>query len=71
MMTGEQLKERRENLKFSQTKMAELLGTTQNTIYRWETNRMKIQNPEMLDLALKTLERELKTEKPQRATEKI
>jgi transcriptional regulator with XRE-family HTH domain len=54
------LVERRKQLGLNQTVLAEKLGTTQNTISRWENGTIEIQNPVMLDLALKTLEREKK-----------
>jgi transcriptional regulator with XRE-family HTH domain len=57
-MNGQNLRERRQRLGLSQTGLAEKLGTTQNTISRWEQGTIEIQNPEMLDLALKTLESE-------------
>ena len=57
-MNGTELKRRRDNLNLSQTVLAQKLGTTQNTISRWENGTIEIQNPEMLDLALQTLERE-------------
>lgn len=59
-MTGKELKLRRDNLNMTQTSLAEKLGTSTNTVARWEREEMKIQNPKTLDLALKTLEREKK-----------
>lgn len=57
-MTGAELQKRREKLGLNQTALAKLLGTTQNTISRWELEKLQIQNPEMLDLALQTIERQ-------------
>lgn len=56
-MTGDELRDRREKLGMSQTRLAQLLGTTQNTISRWELGEMQIEKSEMLDLALQALER--------------
>ena len=61
-MKNTELLERRKKLGLSQTNLAEKLGTTQNTISRWENGTMEIQNPKMLDLALQTLERKKKNE---------
>lgn len=60
-MIGAELKQRREKLGLSQASLAQKLGTSTNTVARWEREEMKIQNPEMLNLALKTLERENKS----------
>lgn len=57
-MTGAELKQRREKLELSQEVLAKLLGTTQTTISRNELGLSPIQNPTMMDLALKTIERE-------------
>ena len=35
-ITPKDVKEIRQRMKLSQTKFAKLIGTTQNTIYRWE-----------------------------------
>lgn len=60
-MTGDKLKRRRKGLELSQANLALKLGTTTNTIARWEREEMKIQNPVLLDLALKFLEYEAKS----------
>ncbi len=60
-VTGAELKARREKLELSQTALASKLGTTQNTISRWELQTFEIEKSRMLDLALKTLEREKET----------
>lgn len=62
-MTGAELKQRREKLGLTQSSLAKLLGTTQNTIARNERGDSPIQNPTMMDLALKTIEREKQKEK--------
>jgi transcriptional regulator with XRE-family HTH domain len=66
-MSGNELRERREKLGLSQSTLAKKLGTTQNTVSRWELGTMEIQNPVMLDLALQTLER--KNERKQFGTQ--
>ncbi len=63
-MIGEQLKQRREKLNPSQSGLARLFGVRQATISDWESGGHQIQHPKLLDLALKSLERENKTEKP-------
>ena len=40
----------------SQTKVAELLGSTKNTIARWERGEMRMQNPQQVALALEGAE---------------
>lgn len=61
-MTGEDLRERRKRLGLTQSDLAKLLGTTETTIRRNEKGQSPIQNPTMLDLALKTLERNKENE---------
>jgi transcriptional regulator with XRE-family HTH domain len=56
-MTGAELKARRERLGLSQTALANLLGTTQNTISRWELGTLQIEKSQMLELALEALEK--------------
>ncbi len=55
-MTGDELRTRREKLGLTQTDLASKMGTTQITISRWERDKLRIERPEMLDLALKALE---------------
>lgn len=64
-MTGEQLRERRKKLGLSQASLAKLLNVAENTIARNERGVNPIQNPTMLDLALKTLERNQENERKQ------
>jgi transcriptional regulator with XRE-family HTH domain len=47
----------REQHGLSQQRLAELLGTTNVTVYRWESGRQAI--PPMLELALRWLDHEL------------
>ncbi len=60
-MTGNELKERRNNLKLSQQKLATRLDLSLSTIARWEQMKEeKIPDSKMLELALKALEIENK-----------
>jgi DNA-binding transcriptional regulator YiaG len=56
-VTGAQLRERRAALGLSQAQLATALGTTENTIARWERSALTIAQPVLLDLALEALER--------------
>jgi len=55
-MTGAKLRERRQRLGLTQQRLSERLHVTRNTVARWERNEQPI--PGLLDLALKTIERE-------------
>lgn len=57
-MDGYELRRRREALGWSQEKLAGLLAVPQATISRWEAGKHKIEHARMLELALRTLERE-------------
>ena len=57
-MTSSELKAFREKYELSQTELANMLKVARNTVSRWETEERKI--PEFLDLALETVERNLK-----------
>ena len=56
---GNDLKSFREKYNFTQESLAKVLGVSTNTVARWERDERKI--PEYLNLALKTIERELKS----------
>ncbi len=56
-VNGNELKTFREKHNFTQESLAKILRVSTNTVARWERNERKI--PEFLDLALKTVEREL------------
>lgn len=56
-MTGDELRERREKLGLSQSALAQQLGTTQNTISRWELGTLQIEKSQMLELALEALKK--------------
>lgn len=57
-MEKEELKKMREELGLTQGELAKELKVASNTVSRWELGERKI--PEFLDLALKTIQRELK-----------
>lgn len=60
-MTGNELKKKRSTLGLSQQKLSQLLELSLSTVARWEQLEEKpIPNSKMIDLALKTIERELK-----------
>jgi len=54
-MNGKELKEKRNQLSFTQEQLANELGVTSNTVARWERDEMKI--PPFLHLALESVER--------------
>jgi DNA-binding transcriptional regulator YiaG len=55
---GNNLKKFRENFGLTQEKLAQILKVSTNTVARWERNERRI--PEFLELALRTVERDLK-----------
>lgn len=57
-MEGKALRERRNGLGLTQEGLAKALGTTANTIARWERGEVSI--PPYLELALKQLKSEKK-----------
>lgn len=57
LMDGSELRQFREKLKLTQEQLAKKLNVATNTIARWERGERKI--PEFLELALKTVEREI------------
>ncbi len=54
-MHGEKIKEYRKNLGMTQNQLAENLGISRNTVARWETNSVRPDSWQMLELALKQL----------------
>ena len=69
-MKGIKLKEIREKLRLTQAQLAEELGVQENTVYRWESDRLPISKTVMLALAhLETMK--IKNEEPQREPDMI
>ena len=60
-MLGKELKERREKLGLTQTELAELLDVKQNTVYRWEADRLPIART--VELAFENIENKIKQHK--------
>jgi len=54
-MEGIELKQKRENLRLTQTELAEILGVKMNTVYRWESGILTV--PKSIELAMETVER--------------
>ncbi len=77
-MNGDELKERRAVLGFTQARLAEVLAVKPNTVARWERGLLAV--PQTVALAMATVEREHggspkaavspNGEKPKRATKK-
>ena len=57
-MEGTELKRRRERLSMTQTELAKELGVKQNTVYRWEADKLPISR--IVDLALQQIEARLR-----------
>lgn len=55
-MDGEALRQRRNDLNMTQSELARRLGTSQQTVFKWESGERNIQHPPMMDLALRYLE---------------
>lgn len=58
-MKGHELRARREAMNLSQAELARRLGVSPQTVYKWETERVKIERAVMMDLALKQLAQEM------------
>jgi DNA-binding transcriptional regulator YiaG len=65
-MTGAQLRERRERLGLSQSVLAKIWGVRQATVSDWETETKPMQHPEIVEMALQTLERQHGTQTKKR-----
>jgi transcriptional regulator with XRE-family HTH domain len=59
-LTGQEIRDRRKALKLTQSELAKRLGVIRLTVQRWESGTLTIKSPEMVDLALETLERKSK-----------
>jgi DNA-binding XRE family transcriptional regulator len=59
-MTGAEFKGLREKMRLSQKDLAERLGVTETTIYRWETEKAPISKA--VELAIKQVRAELREE---------
>lgn len=70
-MTGEELKARRQALGYSQDKLAKKLGVTTSTLARWEQGVLNIGNPDMLNLALNSIETQESQSKTAKTKKKI
>jgi len=69
-MEGSKFKEVREKLRLTQAQIAEELGVKENTVYRWENDRLPISKTVWLALAqLETLKKE--SEMPDRKPDMI
>ncbi len=66
-MTPEELKSWRKKAGYTQEELAQILGITKTTVYRWEAAMREI--PPFLALALECLEKKKGGEKRKRATE--
>lgn len=55
-LTGAELWAWRRRLGMTQRELAECLGTSQQTVHRWESEFVAIKHPRMMRLALITLE---------------
>ncbi len=60
-MLGKELKKRREKLALTQTELAEMLDVKQNTIYRWEADKLPISR--MVELAFENIENKIRQQK--------
>lgn len=59
-MTGNEIRKARQELGFTQVELAERLGVTSNTVARWERDEITPESPQMLRLALRGLQLEVK-----------
>lgn len=71
-MTGAELKERREKLGLTQRQLAEMVSYTENYILMLENGHRDITRPQILELALASLEQvpTVPAEKPKRGRKK-
>lgn len=57
-MNGDELRRRRTALGMSQAELGRRLGTSQQTVFKWESGERNVQHPPMMDLALRYLAHE-------------
>ncbi len=57
-MDGNELRRRRTALGMTQAELARRLGTSQQTVFKWESGATRIQHAPMMRLALRYLELE-------------
>lgn len=69
-MSGSELQTRRKKLGLTQTDLAKLWDVRQATISDWESEKIAIQHPEILDQALQTLERRYGETRKRRKTKR-
>jgi transcriptional regulator with XRE-family HTH domain len=65
------LRERREDLRLTQSELSEHLGVSANTISRWERGDVSPEHPKMLELALNGLELKLTSHKKRERIEQL
>lgn len=58
-MHPSELRARRRRLGLSQSELAKRLSVPANTVSRWETGKLAIRHPEMLRLAMESIEHDL------------
>lgn len=66
-MTADELRRRRERLRLTQQELADRLGVHRVTVNRWENGALAIDRPEMVELALGAIEREILSDPGRRA----
>lgn len=54
-MEGKTLKAKREVLGMTQAELGRRLGTSQQTVFKWESGERNVQHPPMMELALRYL----------------
>lgn len=54
-MDGKTLKAKREALGMTQAELGRRLGTSQQTVFKWESGERNVQHPPMMELALRYL----------------
>lgn len=57
-MDGDELRRRRMAMNMSQAELGRRFGVPYQTIWKWENGKVKMERGPMIDLALRSLERE-------------